>query len=37
MSQSRDTQLWPFKVVATDDGKPVILINNKGEEKQLAP
>ncbi|XP_031286767.1 heat shock cognate 70 kDa protein-like [Pistacia vera] len=37
MSQSRDMQLWPFKVVATDDGKPMILINNKGEEKQLAP
>ncbi|KAJ0044665.1 hypothetical protein Pint_06293 [Pistacia integerrima] len=36
-SVQRDMQLWPFKVVATDDGKPMILINNKGEEKQLAP
>ncbi|KAJ0101648.1 hypothetical protein Patl1_06344 [Pistacia atlantica] len=36
-SIQRDMQLWPFKVVATDDGKPVILINDKGEEKQLAP
>ncbi|KAJ0102755.1 hypothetical protein Patl1_06371 [Pistacia atlantica] len=36
-SVQRDMQLWPFKVVASDDGKPMILINNKGEEKQLAP
>ncbi|KAJ0101644.1 hypothetical protein Patl1_06340 [Pistacia atlantica] len=36
-SVQRDMQLWPFKVVAADDGKPMILINNKGEEKKLAP
>ncbi|KAJ0045744.1 hypothetical protein Pint_06287 [Pistacia integerrima] len=36
-SVQRDMLLWPFKVAATDDGKPMILINNKGEEEQLAP
>ncbi|KAL2329545.1 hypothetical protein Fmac_017126 [Flemingia macrophylla] len=31
----KDTMLWPFKVVAGDNDKPMIVVNYKGEEKQL--
>ncbi|KAL2329544.1 hypothetical protein Fmac_017125 [Flemingia macrophylla] len=31
----KDRMLWPFKVVAGDNDKPMIVVNYKGEEKQL--
>nr|KYP64975.1 Heat shock cognate 70 kDa protein [Cajanus cajan] len=31
----KDKMLWPFKVVAGTDDKPMIVVNYKGEEKQL--
>ncbi|CAI8612059.1 unnamed protein product [Vicia faba] len=30
-----DILLWPFKIIAGDNDKPTILVNYKGEEKQL--
>ncbi|XP_058736658.1 heat shock 70 kDa protein 4-like [Vicia villosa] len=30
-----DTLLWPFKVIAGDNDKPMILVNYQGKEKQL--
>ncbi|KAL5057130.1 hypothetical protein RYX36_028734 [Vicia faba] len=30
-----DILLWPFKIIAGDNDKPMILVNYKGEEKQL--
>ncbi|XVF83647.1 hypothetical protein PTKIN_Ptkin16aG0506700 [Pterospermum kingtungense] len=31
-----DTKIWPFKVIAGAGDKPMIVVNYKGEEKQLA-
>jgi len=30
-----DMQLWPFKVVASSDDRPEIIVKYKGEEKRL--
>lgn len=35
-SVQSDMKLWPFKVIAGPDDKPMIVVNNKDEEKQLA-
>ncbi|MED6146829.1 hypothetical protein PIB30_038226 [Stylosanthes scabra] len=32
-----DLKLWPFKVVAGGEDKPKIVVNYKGQEKQLTP
>ncbi|KAL5057138.1 hypothetical protein RYX36_028742 [Vicia faba] len=31
----KDMMLWPFKVVAGDNGKPLIVVKYKGQEKHL--
>ncbi|XP_065871061.1 heat shock 70 kDa protein 4-like [Euphorbia lathyris] len=31
-----DLKLWPFRVIAGDDDKPMIVVSYKGEEKQFA-
>ncbi|CAL5203568.1 unnamed protein product [Lathyrus oleraceus] len=31
----KDTMLWPFKVIAGDNDKPMIVVKYKGQEKQL--
>ncbi|XP_065871062.1 heat shock 70 kDa protein 4-like [Euphorbia lathyris] len=31
-----DLKLWPFRVIAGDDDKPIIVVSYKGEEKQFA-
>ncbi|KAF7811379.1 heat shock cognate 70 kDa protein [Senna tora] len=32
-----DMKLWPFKVIAGDDDKPMIVVNYKNEEKKFFP
>ncbi|KAF8715541.1 hypothetical protein HU200_027199 [Digitaria exilis] len=32
-----DIKLWPFKVVAGRDDRPMVTVQHQGEEKQLAP
>ncbi|XP_057436454.1 heat shock cognate 70 kDa protein 2-like [Lotus japonicus] len=32
-----DVKLWPFKVIAGTDDKPMIVVKHKGEEKKLVP
>lgn len=36
-SVQRDIKLWPFKVIAGPNDKPMIVVQHKGEEKQLTP
>ncbi|KAJ0100873.1 hypothetical protein Patl1_06360 [Pistacia atlantica] len=31
-----DMKFWPFKVISGADEKPMVVVNYKGEEKQLA-
>ena len=33
----KDIKLWPFRVQAGSDGKPLITVSNKGEQKQFHP
>jgi len=32
-----DIWLWPFKVIADSDDKPIIVVSYKGEEKRISP
>jgi len=34
-SVQKDVKLWPFKVVAGDEEKPIICVKHKGEEKKF--
>ncbi|RHN73558.1 putative Heat shock protein 70 family [Medicago truncatula] len=36
-SVQRDMKLWPFKMISGPDEKPLIGVNNFGEDKQFAP
>ncbi|XXG54760.1 hypothetical protein AAC387_Pa03g2558 [Persea americana] len=36
VSVQSDMELWPFKVIASADNKPMIIVEYKGEEKQFA-
>jgi len=33
----KDVKLWPFKVEANYDGKPIVVVKYKGEEKKFHP
>jgi len=36
-SVQEDVKLWPFKVVAGDDERPMIVVQHEGKEKQFMP
>ncbi|RWR76765.1 heat shock cognate protein 2-like protein [Cinnamomum micranthum f. kanehirae] len=36
-SVQNDMKLWPFKVIATPEDKPIFLVEYKGEEKHFRP
>ncbi|CAM6024509.1 unnamed protein product [Sphagnum balticum] len=36
-SVQSDMKLWPFRVIPAPDGKPIIVVSFKGEEKKFTP
>jgi L1 cell adhesion molecule like protein len=36
-SVQQDMKLWPFKVVANNRDKPIIVVTHKGQKKQFSP